>query len=167
MSTGGKVALGIVVGFLVLLIVGGGACFYIVSRFGKEFAEDAKRRQEEGQSFGQNADNAACLKEALDRNRKDGSFTSLISVNVFLATCLKESKPTPGFCDGVPSLQDKEATAGWASRKCAETQQSGKGCEALYTVVQSYCDGGLRDRNEPPAAEPSPEKTKELKRRSE
>ncbi len=143
MTRGWKIGLSIFVGLFLALILVAGAGIYFISKYGREMGEGVKRSQSEGENFGKGSDNAACLKEALERNKQNNSITKIVSINVFLATCLKESKPTPGFCEGVPLRSDKQETKSWAAQKCREAGQSGITCEAMFQVVQSYCENDL------------------------
>lgn len=141
MTRGWKIGLSILAGLFLLLILLGGGCLYVLSRYGREFGEEAKRSQTEGESFGQNSDDAGCLKEALARNKKDGSITKIVSINVFFGKCLEKSTPTQAFCENVPARSDKDQAKAWAKKKCAEAQQSGLTCEAIFQVVQAHCEG--------------------------
>lgn len=141
MTRGWKIGLSILAGLCLLLILVGGGCLYVLSRYGKEFAEGAKQSQTEGESFGQNSDEAGCLKEALARNKKDGSLTKIVSINVFFGKCLEKSKQTQGFCEEVPARGNKDQAKAWAAQKCAEAGQNGLTCEAIFHLVQAHCEG--------------------------
>ena len=153
MTSGWKIGLSILAGVCLLLLLGGGACLYVFSRYGKEFAENAKHSETEGRSFGKQSTEADCLKEGLARAKKNGTVTNIVSVNMFFGSCLEESTPTPGFCDGVPSRDNREEAKAWGTKKCAEANQSGIVCDALYQIVASHCHSSARKSE---GAEPPP-----------
>jgi len=140
MTRGWKIGLSVLAGLFLALTLLGGACIYVFSKYGREFGEGVKSSQTEGENFGRGTDDTGCLKEALARNKQNKSITSIVSVNVFLGTCLKESRPSEGFCEGVPLKSSKQESKKWAAQKCAEAGQSGITCEAMFQVVQSYCE---------------------------
>lgn len=147
MTKGWKIGLSVLAGVFLLLVLAGGGCLYVLSRYGREIGEGAKRSETEGKDFGKNTDEAGCLKEALARNKKNSSITNIVSINVFLGKCLESSEPTPAFCENTPSRDDNEATKAWTARKCAEAGQSGLTCEAIFQVVRAHCEGTDQPKN--------------------
>ncbi len=159
MSSAGKIILSLIVGFILLVLIAAGIGIYYVSKYAPNFIEEAKRTESDGSRFGRSTDNAGCLQETLSRTKKDDSLPGMITVNVFFATCLRESKPTPGFCDGVPRESDRPAVLEWSNRRCEDVGQKGKTCLAVFQVVQSHCESLL---SRPPARDPqetTPENT--------
>jgi hypothetical protein len=150
MSKGWKIGLSVLAGMFLLLVLAGGGCLYVLSRYGREIGEGAKKSETEGESFGQNSDEAGCLKEALARNKKNNSITNIVSVNVFLGKCLQNSEPAQGFCENVPPRGDKNESKAWTSKRCAEAGQSGLTCEAMFQVVQNHCEGLDKQKDEKP-----------------
>ena len=148
MTRGWKIGLSIFIGLFLALMLAVGAGIYFLSKYGREMGEGVKRSQSEGENFGRGTDDAGCLQEALARNKKNNSITKIVSSNVFLATCLKESKPSQGFCEGVPLRSHKQESKRWAEQKCREAGQSGITCEAMFQVVQSYCENDLDIHND-------------------
>jgi hypothetical protein len=140
MTRGGKIALGIVGGILALLIIVGGAGAYFVYRYGREAVEAGKKHLAEGEEFGLKTDNAGCLREALARQKQDGSLTATISNKLFLSSCLLSSRPTPGFCDNVPPPGEIIKSAQWTLSKCTEAGLQGHNCNTLFQTVQKHCE---------------------------
>lgn len=141
MTRGWKIGLSVLAGLFFLLILVGGGCLYALSRYGKEIGEQAKQSQTDGENFGRSTNEAGCLKEALERKKKNSSITNIVSINVFLGTCLKEAEPSPGFCEDVPPRGEKEQIKAWTARKCAETGQADITCQAMFQVVLAHCQG--------------------------
>lgn len=146
MSKGWKIGLTIAASVMLLLMLGAGACVYYFSQLGKDIQQDLKA----GERFGETADEDACLKEAFTRSKGKNAISGTASATVFLVTCLEKSKPTPGFCNDVPSRQDKEAAKIWAGTKCQELGQNDMTCGAILGAVVGHCQSRERD------AEPEP-----------
>ncbi len=84
-------------------------------------------------------------------------ITGRASVSIFLATCLRKAKPTPGFCDQVPARQDKEGSRAWVETKCKELGHSSVTCGAALGGVIAHCQNRENDA--------APEPTKEEKKK--
>lgn len=148
MTRGWKIGLSIFIGLFLSLMLVAGAGIYFISKYGREMGEGVKRSQSEGENFGRGTDDVGCLQEALARNKKNNSITKIVSSNVFLATCLEKSQKTPKFCEGVPLRSNKQESKSWAEQKCREASQPGITCEAMFQVVQSYCENDLDIHND-------------------
>ena len=103
-----------------------------VEQIGKD-AQDAKE-------IGAKTDNEGCLKEALARHKRDNSLTGQISTHGFLVACLEASKPSQGFCDGVPQPDEEMQSADWTLKKCSDLGlQNDQTCYVILIPVQAYC----------------------------
>lgn len=159
MTKGWKIGLSVLAGSFLLLVLVGGGCLYVLSRFGTEtLSERAQRKQAEGENFGKGRDDVACLKEAMARKKGDSTGNDdlsvagdLVSVTVFLDKCLKNSKPTLALCENVPVPAEIDETHVWMNKKCSEVGDSGWTCESLFRVVQYHCNRseipGLKESN--------------------
>jgi hypothetical protein len=155
MSKGWKIALSIAAALLLLMMLGAGACIYYFSQLGKDVQQDKIA----GERLGENSDEDACLKEALARTKGKNMISGMASGSVFLTSCLEKSKPTPGFCDDVPSSQDKEGSKIWAEAKCRDLGQSNITCGAMLGIVIGHC----QNKERTPAA--TPESTNKEKKK--
>lgn len=139
MTTTSKVL--IVIGACVLLgafvLVAAGIFWW--THHGRELMESGANSVQEGEKFGRMNDNQGCLDEALSRYRLHTGIGGSISTSLFLKTCLDNSRPTPGFCDGVPKPPDFIRGAQWESMKCEEAGLRDQGCPQLFAQVQQYC----------------------------
>ncbi|MBP6820148.1 MAG: hypothetical protein KA368_01320 [Acidobacteria bacterium] len=160
MSKGWKIGLSIAAGLMLVLMLGVGACFYFVS----QIAGDVKEDQKAAERFGETADEEACLKETLARSKDKSGISAVASNAIFLGTCLQKSKPTPGFCDAIPTSDDKEATKAWVKTKCKDLGQSDLTCGSIYGAVIGHCQSRNRRQAEPePTVEPEPSKMEKKK----
>lgn len=159
MSKGWKIGLSIAAGFMLVLMLGAGACIYYFSQLGEQVKED----QQAAERFGETADEEACLKETLERSKGKSAIAGIASNAVFLSTCLRKSKPTPGFCDAVPSSEDKEATKAWMESKCKELGQSNMTCGAIFGTIIGHCQNRGSDPEPEPTAKPEPTKKEKKK----
>jgi hypothetical protein len=95
---------------------------------------------DEGRDYGRLTDNEGCVGEAASRHQRDHGIGAVINNNLFLNACLNASRPTPAFCDEVPSPIEFVKTARWQADECkryglaAETQ-----CGQLFQPVQQFC----------------------------
>ncbi len=122
---------------LIALVAGG---VYLVRKYGPPLMEQGKQVMEEGESYGRQTDNEGCLTEGVARHKTADGFTELIKTNLFLRACLEASRPTPGFCDGVPGQLEFVKTAEWGHEQCRRHGLSAeRQCGQLFAQVQQYC----------------------------
>lgn len=159
MSKGWKIGLSIAAGLMLVLMLGAGACIYYVSQLTGQVKEDQKAAER----FSETADEAACLNETLARSKDKSAITAVASNTVFLATCLQKSRQTPGFCNDVPTNDDKEATQVWIKNKCKELGQSDFSCGSIYGIIIGHCQKS--DRTLEPAPTAKPEQTNKEKKK--
>lgn len=149
------VAAVIIIGTALLCGVGGW--------FGFKFSKHVEKAQAEGREFGASADQRGCLDETFKRKDalKDNgsSIDSALEqtrLEEFLAGCLEVSKPTKGFCYGVPKATEFTKTIGWAEEEC---RKIGRGnddrCPNIYIKVW----GGCAKRNDQTSNAPESEGT--------
>ena len=151
MSTGWKIGLTIIAAFLLVMMLGVGACFHYFSQLGNQVKED----QQAAERLGETADEQACLHEAMARAEGKNAISGTASATVFLATCLQKSRPTRGFCDGVPDRNDREAVRIWVESKCKELEKgSSITCSAMMSAVMSHCQNRGSDPAPTPATNP-------------
>jgi len=131
---------------LVLMAVAVVAGFFVVRRYGPGLVEAGKQTFTEGAEYGQRTDNEGCLNEAVARQARVQGFADMIKNGVFMRSCLEASRPTPGFCDGVPGRMEIMKGIGWRAQQC---QRYGlkpeQQCDQLLQQVQQFCEvRGLR-----------------------
>ena len=168
MPTWMKVLL-IIGGLLVVLAVVVGVAGYIfVRRYGPGLLEAGKQTIADAQEYGRRTDNEGCLNEAVSRQAHAQGFTEIVKNGIFVRACLEASRPTPGFCDGVPGRLEFMKSARWQLDQCAryglkQEQQ----CGQLFQQVQQFCEmrgmrgnmnagGGTVDDGAPPPPPPAP-----------
>jgi hypothetical protein len=146
-------ALIIVAVLLVLLVIGiiaAGAIWW--SKNKDTLIAKGKATIEEGKEAGRTSDNQGCVDKAIGRYKSERGLMSAIGTNIFMQTCLQGSRPTPGFCDQVPSATSFRESATWTTEQCARVDLSGdKFCHQLFQPVQKFCEerGGRTESDEP------------------
>ncbi len=136
----------LVVGVLAFLVVGGIAAIFVLVRLTN--TEESKREYEakrvEGRELGKAMDQAGCMKEGLVRAKRMTRWEIKRGVanEVFVEDCLKTSRPTAGFCDGVPALwklKDDE----WTEDQCekAGMDDMRTGCTSVFHAKLTVCRG--------------------------
>ena len=132
----------IVVVLLIIGVVGAGVFWWMKNK--DALVGRMKEVVAEGKEYGGHSDNQGCVDEGVSRYKKDPGFTSVISNNIFMRTCLDASRPTTGFCNNVPRPTEFTKTAGWRRDQCNRFDLSGdKYCQQLFQPVQDYCLKGL------------------------
>lgn len=140
MGTFVKILVIVIVCIVVLVAVVAGLGIYWWSHHGQQLVQASKTAAMEGKTFGTTSDQAGCLTEALARQERSKDFTDAVANDVFLRTCLGASRPTPGFCAGVPRQTDFLASVRWQMEKCPGLANATTACRQLYTQVQHFCD---------------------------
>ena len=97
------IALGIVV-FVFVIGIGAFLVWMILFPGKPSPADEAKIA--EGREFAKTTDQQGCITEGVKRARQIGFFDidKKVAHKYFVAGCLKNSRPTPGFCDDVPGF---------------------------------------------------------------
>jgi hypothetical protein len=141
MPTWMKVLL-VVGGLLVLLVVMAAvAGFFVVRKYGPGLAEAGKQTFTEGAEYGQRTDNEGCLNEAAARQARVEGFGGMVRNGVFMQACLEASRPTPGFCDGVPRQLEFMKAVTWQQEQCKRYGlKPEQQCGQLFQGVQRFCD---------------------------
>ena len=98
--------------------------------------------QAAGREFGNTTDQQGCETEGRVRAKPIRVFeiSRMVDNEFFVEECLKSSRPTPGFCAGVPPLwklnKDK-----WVIAQCEEAQmdEPATGCLSVFRAKFSFC----------------------------
>ena len=107
-----------------------------------ESKRDYAAKEAEGRELGKTTDQAGCMKEGLARSKKMTRFevTRAVENESFVEGCLKSSRATPGFCNGVPpfwKLKDDD----WATAECAKVGMDAMrtGCTGVFDAQIAVC----------------------------
>lgn len=163
MPTWLKVVLAVVGLLIVLVLVTGVATFVVVRRYGPGLIEAGKQAVEEARDYGRRTDNEGCLDEAAARHSRSEGIGAMIKNGIFLRACLETSRPTPGFCDAVPTRFEFVKSAQWQLEECRRYGlPPEKQCGQLFQQVQEFCErrrltpGVLTDNSNSDDEEPPP-----------
>ncbi|HEV2862675.1 MAG TPA: hypothetical protein VGX48_16795 [Pyrinomonadaceae bacterium] len=154
---------------LVMMIALVATGVYFIRKYGPGVMEQGKQVMEEGETYGRRSDNEGCLTEGISRHKTADGFTELIKANLFLRACLDASRPTPGFCDGVPGRTEFIKSAQWQIEQCkSHGLSTDRQCQQIFQQVQQFCEspraragdagegGASPDSPPPPPAPMSP-----------
>ena len=129
---------GLIVALVIVTVVAG---VIIARKYGPQLVEVGKKSIEEGEEFGRGTDNEGCLNEAVARNRRVGGFGDAVKNTLFLPACLEASRPTPGFCDGVPRPFEFVRGAQWQLQQCRRYGlRPEQQCAQIFQQVQQFCE---------------------------
>jgi hypothetical protein len=100
--------------------------------------ETTRRAERLGRAEGISFDEDQCFEAALERSHRlpARAFDDLLANRLRFEECLKASRFVPGFCDGVPPLEDPRATADWQMDRSLHLSPPGRW---LLVPVQRYC----------------------------
>jgi len=132
----------IIVGVLVVLIVVGAIVggVYWWSNNKDALIARGKAVVEEGEETGRQTDNQGCVDQAITRYKSDPGFTGGISSGIFMDSCLRVSRPTPGFCDNVPRETEFIKSGQWQLSQCDRAGlASDQYCRQLFQGVERFC----------------------------
>jgi hypothetical protein len=131
--------------------------------FGFKFSKNVEKAQEEGREFGASTDQRGCLDETFKRRDKlkdkvdsIDSAMEQMRLEEFLVGCLEISKPTKGFCHGVPKASEFTKTIDWATKEC---QKIGRGNDDRCTNIYIKVWGGCAKRDDSTSNSPESEGT--------
>jgi len=154
---------------LVLTVMAVVAGYFVVSRYGPGLVEAGQQTFNEGAEYGQRTDNEGCLNEAAARQARVEGFGDMIKNGIFMEVCLESSRPTPGFCDGIPRQTEFMKAITWQHQQCKRFGlKPEQHCTQLFQGVQRFCDkrgrpggvntngGGAGGGTPPPPPAPRP-----------
>ena len=143
----GKIFLiaGLVLSLLMATAIGG-ATYWWSKNKDQVFAQFTEARQE-WEAFGRSTDTEGCLAASLQNHDTCVALPCHLKNNLFLFACLRESTPTPGFCDGVPAKAEFVETVTWRVSECSETDREGSYCHELFGTLQKFCAVGSSERS--------------------
>lgn len=135
------IAFGIVA---LLFIVGIGALVGVVIYFSsdKEYTQQYEAKQAEGLEFGKTTDQSGCMHEGLTRAKvvKGYNINQVMYIKGFVEKCLESSRPTQGFCNGVPSKWNLNSSD-WENKQCDKAGMDilQTGCKGVFDVKVDFC----------------------------
>ncbi len=139
------------VGVRVLAAVAVLACLvfwsWLLLRRNERLLPEATRRAERlGLAEGASFDEDQCFEAALERSRRLPArvLDDLMINRLQFERCLEASRFVPGFCDGVPPLEDPRATADWQMDRPSISARPVAGCLCPSSATATRRDGGKR-----------------------
>lgn len=137
-----KIFLGVGCGLLligaVVIVVGILGLNYLEKRMGEATAGF----EAEGRELGKTVDQRGCIDEGIRRSKSIGilDLGDGMALSAFVDACLETSRPTPNFCEGVPSfwsMKDNE----WSAARCrnAGVDPDFTGCIHVAKRQHRFC----------------------------
>lgn len=133
----------IIAGVLIVLVVIGVilAGVYWWSKNKDALLARGKALVEDGEKAGRKTDNQGCVDQAITRYKEEPGLTSGISTGIFMDSCLRVSRATPGFCDDVPRETEFLKSGQWQLSQCERVGLgSDQYCRQLFQGVERFCD---------------------------
>lgn len=100
--------------------------------------EKMQEMEQQAIAFGRQTDEAGCEARAAQILKEQGLISGAVTGTIWLQTCLKNSRETAGYCDGVPDRPDNQ----WAAQRCSAAGLTGTACGVLAQGVVEYCSAG-------------------------
>jgi hypothetical protein len=134
---------------VLVLAVGGAAWagYHWYQAHGREFVASVQKARADGDVFAATADNETCVKTGVERYGQalpdsasaSTTLSAMAQGGIFLSSCLKRSKPTPGFCAGVPPRMSITLSKEWSHKRCAVMASDTPTCSGMMQQVQNFC----------------------------
>ena len=135
----------IVLGVIVILFALGIAAFvgWLIWTPEKPSPED-EAKMAEGREFAKTTDQNGCLTEGVKRARHIGflEMSKTVANEYFVEQCFRNSRPTPGFCDGVPGFWNLKGDE-WKDTQCRKLglKPLESACASVYEEQIIFCSG--------------------------
>ena len=139
MSFAAKVAITIVVCFLLFAVGAVGLVAFLWSRHSGELMEATKKQTEDGFVFGRDADESGCLNEAITRYKAHPGFAGSMGTAMFVQGCWTTSRTSEGFCEGVPSPFDMLRAGRWQAMRSKQAGLTDPFAPQIFGQLQAYC----------------------------
>jgi hypothetical protein len=142
MKTKTKVIIGAAAAVVLLIVLGAaviiGAGAYVFSKVGSpEQVARSHKAKADGAAYGATVDQQGCMVKGYTLDKPADSFD--LSGEEYVKACLKASRPTPNFCDGVPFVLDRK----WFADECQKAGQDTEACITAFIAKRNFC---LMDR---------------------
>ncbi len=128
----------IIVAFGLLATCFGGG-YYLWRTYAGPMVAETKIAMDEATAFAPTTDNSGCVTESGLRYKSENEVIGGMKSMMFLSVCLKGSKPTPGFCDGVPAPRDMAKTQPWQKEQCGKVDATNMRCPMVLGAIQQHC----------------------------
>jgi len=148
-----------VIALLLLVLVGliAVAAAYWWHNNGDKLLADEKASAEQGKTEGAQLAEKDCRDQAVARHRKNSSIGALMANSTRLLACLEASRPSPGFCAGVPEADSLTASFQWRLEECQRRHLTDSNCGNLLGSIQIYCGSDVQKKKvAAPAGAPAP-----------
>jgi hypothetical protein len=135
----------IVLGLVVFLFVLGIAAIvgWLIWMPEKPTPED-EAKMAEGREFAKTTDQNGCITEGVRRARQIGflEIGKAVANQYFVQQCLRNSRPTPRFCDGVPGFWNLKGDE-WKDAQCEKhgSKPLQSACTSVYDEQINFCGG--------------------------
>ena len=142
MKKGAKIALGVGCGVLLVIVVVIVLGILALNFFEKSVGESMQKYETDGREFGRGTDQQGCISEAMKRSASFGllDLSAGMGLSAFTDACLGSSRPTSGFCDGVPSFWSmKENEWGMSLCKKAGVDPEKTACIHVTKRKHQFC----------------------------
>ena len=142
MTKGVKIFLGVGCGVLVIGVVVIIVGIMALNYFERTVGENLKGVETEGREYGRNVDQRGCIDEGVRRSKAVGmlDISAGLALSAFTDACLETSRPTAGFCDGVPSFWSmKDSEWGIAQCRKAGVDPEKTGCIHVMKRQHQHC----------------------------
>ncbi len=121
---------------VVTAVVGGGYWWW--QQNGDALIADARAATAEGARFAAGRDDQACVDESVTRV-KDAGMSAALKAEWFLTGCLKSARSVPGFCDGVPSVDELVKSMSWNTQRTAQYGLGSFWAPFVLQTIQRFC----------------------------
>ncbi len=143
MSTGQKVAIGVGVGCVALLLLAGVGAL-VLGMMANDAIDDLREQgqevQAQAEAYGQGRPHTDCVNEAFRRQADCDGVMCDATNGAWLTRCLEVSQQGPEMCRGVPPPTEIMLSANWRVAECrARGAVDTNRCGNLIASIQTVC----------------------------
>ena len=144
MSTTAKILIILAVSFVIIAAGTVGVAVLLWSRYSGDLLDASRKNVEQGFAFGRQTDEAGCLDEAIARYKANRGLSSSLAIGMFEQGCFRASRPSAGFCDGVPSPVDFLRGGRWQMERSRRAGIYDQFSSQIFAQLQAHCEARRR-----------------------
>lgn len=126
------------IGLAVMVIVACGLLWW--SQHGNAWMDGGDDGLKQGEAFGKQADQLACVDALFERHRQQAYAPPSMGGMTFLISCLRAAEPSAALCKDVPSTWNAFASQQWREQRCAQAGAPGAACAGSLVALVQHCE---------------------------
>jgi hypothetical protein len=139
MTNAAKIIITIAASLVVIAVGVVGIGIFLWARHGRDLLDAGSKHYEQGVAFGRQTDEQGCLDEAITRYKANRGIAGSLGAGIFVQSCWKRSRPTPGFCTAVPKPLDVFRATRWQLERTRKAGIDNDLGGQIFVQMRNYC----------------------------